>query len=234
MIGIQRLASATVEEPSKILQALADAAVELCGADSAGISLVKENPTDDAYYEWVGTAGEYSGFLHAVLPRYPSACGICLERGTPQLFRVHQEFFDILQVKAPLVTDGILLPWEIDGIRGTIFIMAHGRTAAFDADDCRLMETLADFAAMAVRQQRQHAQLLEQARLGAAAAMANELAHQINNPLQCLTNKVYLAGTGLQGEQAAALANDLTPDLGRLSSLVKELLALPVGANRTA
>jgi hypothetical protein len=47
--------------------------------------------------------------MNAVIPRYPSACGICLERGKPQLFRVGQRFFDTMGIEASLVTDGILL-----------------------------------------------------------------------------------------------------------------------------
>ena len=81
MEGMQRLARAFVESPDTILQELVNAAVDLCGADSAGISIEQENGSDDNFYQWVATAGEYAGFLNATLPRYPSACGMCLERG---------------------------------------------------------------------------------------------------------------------------------------------------------
>lgn len=232
MQGLQRLTRALAENPDTILQELASAAVELCGADSAGISLIKEQPTPGAFYEWVGTAGQFSGFTSAVLPQFPSACGVTLERGRPQHFRVHQEFFDILGVQAPLVTDGLLLPWQADETRGTIFIMAHGRSEAFDVDDCRLMEMLADFTAMAIRQRRLHTSLMQQVKAGAAASMANDLAHQINNPLQSLTNRVYLAMDGHNGQGAASLAREMDPDLQRLSKLVKKLLALPIDADQ--
>src|ERR1700735_324263 len=193
MAGLQRLSRAMLESPETILQELVNAAVDLCGADSAGISIEQEERTETNFYKWVATAGNYANFLNAMLPRYPSACGICLERGRPQLFRVSQRFFDLMGVEAPTVTDGLLLPWEVDGTRGTIFIMAHGRTEAFDQSDCRMMQVLADFAAMGVRQQGQQKRLLEQESAAAAAAMANDLAHRINNPLQRLTNLLYLA-----------------------------------------
>jgi len=227
MAGMQRLAHAFVENPETILQELVNAAVELCGADSAGISIEREDRTDEDFYHWVATSGQYSGFLNAILPRYPSACGICLERGRPQLFRVNQRFFDLMGIQAPLITDGILLPWEVDEIRGTIFIMAHGRTEAFDQEDCRMMQVLADFAAMGVRQQKQQKRLLEQASAAAAAAMANDLAHKINNPLQSLTNILYLATEGHNGKDAEAVGQQASGDLEKLSTLVKELLALP-------
>src|SRR3984885_12877751 len=227
MTGLQRLAQAFVENPESILQELVNAAVDLCGADSAGISIEREDGTDKDFYHWVATAGAYSGFLNAILPRYPSACGICLERGRPQLFRVGKRFFDLMGIEAPLVTDGILLPWEVDGTRGTIFIMAHGRAEAFDKGDCTMMQLLAEFAAMGVRQLKQQKLLMEQASAAAAAAMANELAHQINNPLQSLTNVLYLAVQGYSGTNARTIGKQALNDLERLSALVKKLLALP-------
>ncbi|MBB5058481.1 hypothetical protein HDF16_003195 [Granulicella aggregans] len=227
MEGMKRLASAFVERPATILQELVKAAVSLCGADSAGISIEREDGSEDAFYEWVATAGDYEGFLDAILPRNPSACGVCLERGRPQLFRVSKKFFDILGVVAPLVTDGILLPWQVEQTRGTIFIMAHGRDEAFDSEDVRLMQFLADFAAMGVRQQRQQKLLMQRERATAAAAMANDLAHKINNPLQSLTNLLYLAAGGAGGGDAKELAQQAATDLDRLSALVKRLLELP-------
>ena len=112
-----------------------------------------------------------------MLPRYPSACGVCLELGRPQLFRVSKRFFEILGVVAPLVTDGLLLPWQVDGTRGTIFIMAHERDQAFDADDLRMMQMLADFAAMGFRHQRQQKKLIEQ-----ESALLPLLPWPINSP----------------------------------------------------
>jgi len=191
-----------------------------------GISLEKANRTDESFYHWVATAGEYSSFLDAVLPRYPSACGICLDRGKPQMFRVGQRFFDIMGIQAPLVTDGILLPWQVDGQRGTIFVMAHGRGEAFDAEDCRMMQLLADFAALGVRHQDQQRRRMDEAKVAAAAEMANELAHQINNPLQSLTNVLFLAAEG-HGE-VRQVGRQALEDVQRLSALVNTLLALPL------
>jgi hypothetical protein len=228
MAGLQRLAHAFIENPETVLQELVNAAVALCGADSAGISIEREDGTDKDFYHWVATAGAYSGFLNAILPRYPSACGVCLQRGRPQLFRVSQRFFEILGVEAPLVTDGILLPWQTEGTRGTIFVMAHGRDEAFDGGDTRMMQMLADFAALGFRQQRQQKRLIEQERAAAAASMANELAHKINNPLQGITNVIYLAARSETNPELRALATDLGSDIKKLSALVQQLLALPL------
>jgi hypothetical protein len=228
MAALQRLSRVLLEKPDTILQELVNAAVDLCGADSAGISIEKEDGSEQEFYHWIATAGEYSGFLNAILPRNPSACGLCLERGHPQHFTVSKKFFDILGVEAPLVTDGILLPWKTEDTRGTIFVMAHGRTEAFDENDARLMTMLADFAAMGYRQQKQQARLIVQERAAAAAQMANRLAHEINNPLQSMTNAAYLLAEGGVKEDPKMLGRELSNDIRRLSGLVQELLSLPL------
>jgi DNA-directed RNA polymerase specialized sigma24 family protein len=223
--GMNRLARVFAESPGDILQELAIAAVDLCGADSAGISVVQKDSTDDDFYHWVATAGQYSGFVNAKLPRYPSACGITLQRGRPQIFRVAQRFFDRMGVQAPIVTDGMLLPWQVDETRGTIWIMAHGRTEAFDGEDCRMMQALANFAATGVRLQQQQKLLIERAETAATAALANTLTHQINNPLQGLMQTVFLFGTG--GAESGVFAQQAMSDLVRLSNVVKGLLSFP-------
>lgn len=223
--GMTRLARAFVESPDRILQELVTAAVELCGADSAGISIVQENSTDDHFYHWVATAGQYSGFLDARLPRYPSACGVTIQRNRPQIFRVSQRFFDRMGVVAPIVTDGLLLPWQSGQTCGTIWIMAHGREEAFDSEDCRIMQALANFAATGVRLQQQQKLLLQQARTEAAGAVAHKLAHQINNPLQSLMQTVFLLSEG--GRDTGIFAEQAMGDLVRLSNLVHHSLAYP-------
>jgi hypothetical protein len=227
MAGLQRLSRSLLDSPETVLQELVTAAVELCGADSAGISVERENGSDAEFYKWVATAGVYSGFLGAILPRYPSACGLCLHRGHAQHFTVTRKFFDILGVEAPLVSDGILLPWEAEGTRGPNFVMAHERTAAFDVEDAQLMTMLADFAAMGYRQQKQQERRIAQERIAAAAQLANRLAHEINNLLQSMMNAAYLVMEGDASTDSRALGAELSSNIERLSGLVRELLALP-------
>ena len=84
---------------------------------------------------------------------------------------------------------------------------------------------------MATRNKRQQDTLVKQAELAAAASMADRLAHKINNPLQSLTNLIYLGAEDPAFGDANKLAAAMKPDLERLTILVRELLAVPFAAN---
>ena len=60
----------------------------------------------------------------------------------------------------------------------------------------------------------------------AAAKMANDLAHEINNPLQSLMNLVYIASQGNSGGDAKVLAEELFDHILRLSLIVGNVLQL--------
>jgi len=219
--AMQRLAHVFATDPQQILREL----VALCGADSAGITLEEPSPEGEMQFRWIATAGSYTPYLGAVLPRHFSPCGTCLSRSAPQLFRVSKLYLDTIGVDAPPVTDGLLIPWQVDLTRGTLWVIAHQADSLFDPEDYRVLQSLADFAAIAVRHQAQQQKLTQQAAATAAAAMANELAHRINNPLQSLTNTVFLAAQG--GTHADVFARQAADDIVKLSALVKELLHLP-------
>lgn len=222
--GLRRLAHIFAATPNRILHELVEVSMEICGAASAGITLEEHFAEGEAQFRWIATAGQYEGFMGAVLPRLYSPCGTCLDRGQPQLFRVPRAYLAMIGVDAPPVTDGILIPWQVEGTRGTIWVLAHGPYQWFDREDYRILKALSDFAAIAIRHQRQQEAILRKAAAEAAAAMAHRLAHQINNPLQSLMQTVFLAGQG--GEKAEVFEEQAMNDLIKLSELVKRLLDL--------
>lgn len=225
------VAQGFAEDPGSVLQKLVDAAVEHCGADSAGISLEERNAeTGELQFRWVAIAGSFAQYLHGTTPRFFSPCGTCLNRGTPQLYTVTKPYYDFLGVTAEPITDGILVPWEGDGIRGTIWAIAHHAAQAFDLEDYELLRSLADFALIVLRHQNREAKVLEAEKAKAAAAVANQLAHEINNPLQCLTNSLYLASQG--GADERRHLDRAIEDLSSLSELVRRLLAVVMTSER--
>jgi hypothetical protein len=226
LAGMQRLAHAFTENTDGVLQELSDVAVQLCGAESAGISLETFGPDGEQLFQWVAISGVYSPFLNATVPYHWMPCGVCLDRSQPQTLRVPVAHFAAmgLQELPPPITDGLLLPWQTGSSRGTIWVLAHGRTEAFDKMDYDIMQMFSDFAAMAVRNQQQLKTILQQTRATASNERANELAHLINNPLQKLSNSIFLANT--QHADSSVHLRQANDDLLQLSSLVHQLLAL--------
>ena len=223
--GVNRLARALVEAPETILQELVQAAIDLCGADSAGISMEYNHGTDAEVNEWAAMAGDYSKLLQVMLPRAPVACELCLQRGRPQHLRISREFFARIGLPTSEITDGILLPWQVQGQRGTLWILAHGRTEAFDQDDCRIMRILTDLAAMGVRQQgAAPAPLTEEA---SQAATTRLLAKKFDHSLQGMRSALYVAGWSPTTVDAKAVVNEMTDHLDELSGLVRRLFHLP-------
>ncbi len=226
LAGMQRLARTFTNNSDGVLQELTDIAVQLCGAESAGVSLETFGPEGQQLFQWVAISGVYSPFLSAIVPYHWMPCGVCLDRSQPQTLRVPVAHFAAMGLEElpPPITDGILIPWQVGSSRGTIWVLAHSRTDAFDQMDYNIMQMFSDFAAMAVRNLQQQKKILQQARSAAAADMANELAHQINNPLQKLTNSIFLADTN--SADTPIYVKQASDDLQQLSSLVQQLLAL--------
>src|SRR6201999_2204472 len=109
------------------------------------------------------------------------------------LYTVTKPYYDFLGVVANDITDGLLIPWVAGDVRGTFWAVAQGDLERFDMRDVPTLEALADFASIAVRQHAQQEKKAKYLQQSTAAATAHQLAHEINNPLQSLTNTVYLA-----------------------------------------
>lgn len=224
--ALRRLAHVFASQPEVVLQELCDIAVESCGADSAGISLEVPNPTpSEARFRWVAIAGSFAHFLHGTTPRFYSPCGTCLDRNQPQLYRVTKPYYDFLGIEAEPIADGLLIPWVVENARGTLWCVSHTNREAFDIEDYQLLRGLADFAAIAVRHRAQQEELVQRERTAAAAALANQLAHQINNPLQGVMNALFLAAQCEAGSRPYVLEAERS--LEDLSRLVRTSLALP-------
>ena len=189
--GLRLLAQVFAEHPQDILQELVNVAVSCCGADSAGINLAEPNEAGEPTFRWIAIAGSFEPYLGGRTPRFFSPCGTCLDRGRPQLYRVTKPYYDFLGVTAEPIVDGMLIPWEADNIRGTIWAVSHGSERAFEPPDYELLRSLADFVAIILRQQASDAKAKLAAKAEASAARAHKMAHQINNPLQSLTNTMY-------------------------------------------
>jgi len=222
--ALSRIARVFAERPDDVLQELVEIAVTCCGAESAGISLEEPDETGKPTFRWVAISGTFAEYLGGRTPRFFSPCGTCLDSGRPQLYTVSQPYYDFLGVTAEPITDGMLIPWETEGIRGTIWAVAHRSGEVFELQDYRLLQSLADFIAIIMRQRKSDALARAAARAEASAERAHSMAHEINNPLQKLTNIIFLAHQG--GANSGAYLDEAVFELAELSERVKGLLAL--------
>lgn len=222
--AMRRLALVFAEGEEIVLQELADAAVACTGADSAGISLLEDQGNGALRFRWVAVAGSFAKYIEGTTPRFFSPCGTCLDRNQPQLYRVTKPYYDFLGIEADPVRDGILIPWQNEWFQGTFWAVSHASESAFDVNDYNLLSTVAEFASQAVCHHYHDQQLRAKEKLAASAAMANDLAHQINNPLQGLTNTLFLAQQG--GAASARYIEQATEELAEVTELVRRLLCL--------
>ena len=139
------------DNPDVILQRLVQAATTFCGADSAGISLEEGDEKGQRRFRWIAVSGSFAAFLGGTTPRFFSPCGTALDCGRVQLYRVGKTYYDYLGIKADPITDGILIPWQAGGIRGTVWVVSHRHREAFDVEDFKVMDGLTDFAAIAMQ-----------------------------------------------------------------------------------
>lgn len=133
--------------PQSILQKLTDAAVQLCEAGSAGISILEEQ-NGKKIFRWHAVSGKWSGFLGGTMPREFSPCGTVLDFNKSLLMTDPGRHYVIPDIVTPKVIELLLVPFYVDGVAvGTIWICSHEESQKFDAEDERLLRSLGNFAA---------------------------------------------------------------------------------------
>jgi len=141
------LAQTLANSPEHVLQQLVEAALELCRAQSAGISLLEEE-NGRKIFRWHGIAGQFAPHVWGTTPREFSPCGTVLDTDRIQLMsRLDRHFTYFAQVE-PRIAEALLIPFHVRGEAvGTIWVVSHDETRHFDAEDARVMTALGEFAA---------------------------------------------------------------------------------------
>jgi PAS domain S-box-containing protein len=141
------LAEQLTTSPAGILQKLVETALTLCGAQSAGISLLE---ADGKRFHWPAIAGQWAEHLGGGTPREYGPCGTVLDNNAALLFSHPERDFDYFAPVVPLVEEALLMPFYINGNAvGTVWIIAHDTSRCFESEDLRIMTDLGTFAASA-------------------------------------------------------------------------------------
>ena len=149
--ALAALAAEMASRPHAVLQKLAELVVELCHADSAGISVL-EPGGEHGQFRWHAAAGAFAPHLGGTMPREASPCGIVVDRAGVLLFDRAERCFPALRGNGPAIYENLLAPWNVDGETvGTIWAIGHGPERRFDSEDARLLQSLASQASAAHR-----------------------------------------------------------------------------------
>ena len=237
--ALHRLAQYLTQTPEALLQELVDTAVELCGAESAGVSLLEDQPDGTTLFRWVAMAGRYRDFVGGWTPLDLSPCGDTMRAGSAQLYDLPARYYTCLLPADPVLVEGLVVPLPGAGgqkSRGTIWIALHDRTRAFDLEHVRLMTSIASFTANALHTQgllaTAVARLEDVEKANAAARALGEmreqfmgiLGHDLRNPLAAIVNGAQLLQGNLPPERLAPIARIISSSAARMGELIDNLL----------
>jgi PAS domain S-box-containing protein len=149
-LALIKLVQSMTTAPEDILQRLADTALIICRAHSAGLSLL-EDGDQRTNFHWRAIAGEFSHHLNGGTPRDFGPCGTVLDRNAAQLCSHPEIDFPYFSDAKPPLDEILLVPFYLEGAAvGTIWIVSHDAAKRrFDAEDLRVMTNLATFASAA-------------------------------------------------------------------------------------
>ncbi len=143
------LASALANSPSSILQTLTEVIFELTQSDSSDVSLLTK---DGKRFYWAALAGKWRPHVGGGTPRHFGPCGDVLDRNARLLMRHWERRYSYLLPILPPAEEGLLVPFYLGGRAvGTIWAVMHSDHHKFDAEDDRVMGSLAGFASSAYR-----------------------------------------------------------------------------------
>ncbi len=235
---LRRLAHALATSDAAMLDMLASEAARLCRAGSAGISVLESPPDMQASFRWTALAGHCAPLLNTYRPFDDSVCGVALAMGKPELFKTPQRYFPSIEALSPPVVEALLVPIPVgEGPWGAIWVMSHDENSRFDAEDLRLLSSLADFTGAAMQVARMQA-LAEkraneaeeaQAGLRQAEERTHEfiatLSHELRSPIAPVISSLEVLGrteaAGAAASRALAIAQR---QMDRLKRLVDDLL----------
>jgi signal transduction histidine kinase/CheY-like chemotaxis protein len=232
------LAGALTLQDDYFLQSLAEHALDLCGAQSSGISVLRAPEDGEACFDWVAAAGLCAPYRNATSPIDDSPCGISVALGATQLYSYPQRHFSFLQGPGPEVVEGlvVVIP-SLDAAHGTIWVMSHNEDKKFDQEDCRVLTSLAAFASAALtlrrsrRQSEAEAALTLQARddLEKSNVRREEfismLGHELRNPMTPIESAITIAMGSVAADEKASRALDIARrQMRQLRTLVDDLL----------
>jgi signal transduction histidine kinase/ActR/RegA family two-component response regulator len=200
--ALSALANALAGPEDTLLEALAATAMRLCQAAGAGISQVEPAHPGPRMVRWIAGAGLCAPHVGLTMPLRHSPCAIALGLTGPQLLSLPQRHFPGLPRATPAIAQELIVAIanpKAGRADGALWVMSQDGAAGFDAEDARLLTSLANFtgAALNLRHARE---VLEQseARKDEFIAM---LGHELRNPMAPIDSAIAVARRRSEGNQ---------------------------------
>lgn len=139
------------DAPQSMLKTLVRIALELCRADTAGLSLLETASTNEFIFRWVAIAGALEFLEQSITPSNFSPCSTTLARNQVQLYARPERYFTYLHYPQFPIVEELLIPINVNNQPlGNLWIISHDEARLFDAEDLRLMTNLAGFSTWAL------------------------------------------------------------------------------------
>lgn len=222
--GFVRLSAVLAASPRAMLQELAAVGVELCGADTAGVSLL-----DGDVFRWEAVAGVFAAARGGTMPRDQSPCGVCIDRNSTQLMHLADRCFPALRAE-PRFVEALLVPFhEHKRPVGTVWIVSHRPEKVFDAEDERIVRILSGFASAGWQMWKTTEALeLEKARREEFVAT---LGHELRSPIGAIGSATAVLRHDVPGGSPAL--DIIARQVRHVSRMIDDLLELTLAGRGT-
>lgn len=211
-LALQDLARHMSDHPVQVLPRLVQLAMDICGAQSAGISVLEP---ETAEFRWFGLKGVLSAFEGAKTPRNDSPCGVCLDVNGPILMDRPERAYDWIRDANIEVPEVLLVPLFLKGLdaMGTLWVVSSER-GHFTGDHARVLSELSAFAAMALRMIQTEDRLNHA--LQDQEVLPREMSHRVKNLFALTTGMIRMS------RRNAASADELADKvIGRIEALAE-------------
>ncbi|MBE9008774.1 PAS domain-containing protein [Pseudanabaenaceae cyanobacterium LEGE 13415] len=232
--ALQILAKQLAGDSRSLLKTLTTLALDLCQADSVGVSFAQSTSEGEWLYRWIAISGTLSDYEGMIAPDN-NPCAFTLKRQQPQLYRDAERYFSYLQqINYPLA-ETLLIPLFADQQPlGTIWLVTHDPDRHFDAEDQRLMTNLSGFLSAALANLRAKQLAEEQLQQKQAAQRAiDQFAQRAINILESTTDCFVSLDHDWRityVNRAAAELNHLSPE-DMIGKTHQEMWSWSVGTN---
>jgi two-component sensor histidine kinase len=180
ILALSRLAEEMASHPENVLQTLCDEVLNVCEAESAGVSLITDENDPDFF--WPAISGLWAQYRGGGMPCSASPCGVVIEHDRSLIFHDVEIQFPAAAAASPRIGEILLAPFRVNGRPiGTVWAIVHSNAKRFDREDRRALESLAHFAAAAFKMT-EAVEAANEAR-NKVTLLNYELGHRIKNML---------------------------------------------------